>query len=190
MEMDFSHWFLLLYAVVVFYNLGVVWFAQVVIYPLFGQVGSAEYRAYHPFYSSRIWLPVIIPGFACFLLPVALVFLRPDTVAQGLALANAACGIVALLVTVALEIPRHARLEKGGKQGEVIRELILYNWPRTLAITRSLHTRLIKAPLTTGRWRFACRSNSWQAPGIHHPGRLVPEKAPSRQLVNRGNCSP
>jgi hypothetical protein len=36
MEMDFSHWFLLLCAIVVFYNLGVVWFAQVVIYPLFG----------------------------------------------------------------------------------------------------------------------------------------------------------
>ena len=82
-------------------------------------------------------MPVIVPGFACFLLPIVLVFLRPDTVAQGLALANAACGVVALLVTVSLEIPRHARLEKGGKQGEVIRELILYNWPRTLAITGS-----------------------------------------------------
>ena len=80
--MDFSHWFLVLCAVVAFYNLGVTWFAQVVIYPLFGQVGSAEYRAYHLFYSSRRWLPVIVPGFACFLLPVALVFLRPDPVPQ------------------------------------------------------------------------------------------------------------
>ncbi len=135
--MDFSHWFLVLCAVVAFYNLGVAWFAQVVVYPLFGQVGPAEYRAYHLFYSSRIWLPIIVPGFACFLLPIALVFLRPDPVPPWLALANAACGVVALLVTVALEIPRHARLEKGGKQGAVIRELILYNWPRTLAITGS-----------------------------------------------------
>ena len=146
--MDFSHWFLLVCAVVAFYNLGVAWFAQVVIYPLFGQVGSAEYRAYHRFYSSRIWLPVIVPGFACFLLPVGLVFLRPDTVAQGLALANAACGVVALLVTVSLEIPRHARLEKGGKQGEVIRELILYNWPRTLAITGSALLTLLMLTAT------------------------------------------
>ena len=82
-------------------------------------------------------MPVIVPGFACFLLPIVLVFLRPDSVPPWLALANAACGVVALLVTVALEIPRHARLEKGGKQGTVIRELILYNWPRTLAITGS-----------------------------------------------------
>ena len=36
---------------------------------------------------------------------------------------------------MALEIPRHARLEKGGKQEAVIRELILYNWPRTLSST-------------------------------------------------------
>jgi hypothetical protein len=34
--MDLSHWFLVLCAVVAFYNLGVAWFAQVVIYPLFG----------------------------------------------------------------------------------------------------------------------------------------------------------
>ena len=45
--MDISHWFLLPCAVEAFYNLGVAWFAQVVIYPLFGQVGAAEYRAYH-----------------------------------------------------------------------------------------------------------------------------------------------
>ena len=40
-------------------------------------------------------------------------------------------------MTVALEIPRHARLEKGGKSEATIRELILYNWPRTLSITGS-----------------------------------------------------
>ena len=39
------------------------------------------------------------------------------------------------MVTMALEIPRHARLEKGGKQEAVIRELIRYNWPRPLSIT-------------------------------------------------------
>jgi hypothetical protein len=40
-------------------------------------------------------------------------------------------------VTVALEIPRHAKLEEGGKQEAVMRELVLYNWPRTLSITGS-----------------------------------------------------
>ena len=66
-----------------------------------------------------------------------LVFLRPDSVPLSLAPVNAACGLIGLYVTVVLEIPRHARLEKGGKQEDVIRELFRYNWPRTLSITGS-----------------------------------------------------
>jgi hypothetical protein len=135
--MDLAHWFLLFWMVVVLYVLGEIWFGQIVVYPLFAKVGEDEYVTYHRFYSSRILLPVIVPGFASFFLPVALVFLRPDSVPLWMALANVACGLVGLLVTVALEILRHARLEKGGKQETVIRELILYNWPRTLSITCS-----------------------------------------------------
>ena len=135
--MDFAHWLLLLWTVVVFYVTGQIWFGQIVIYPLFRKVGPNEYVAYHRFYSSRIPLPVIVPGFASFLLPVVLVFLRPDSVPLWMALANAACGLIGLYVTVVLEIPRHTRLEKGGKQEDMIRELIRYNWPRTLSITGS-----------------------------------------------------
>jgi hypothetical protein len=135
--MDFSHSFLLFCTVVVFYNFGGIWFVQRVVYPLFAKVGSQEYIAYHTFYSSRIPLPVILPGFACFLLPIALIFFRPMSVPLEIALANAVCGLVGLVVTVALEIPRHYRLESGGKQEKVIEELIRYNWPRTLAITGS-----------------------------------------------------
>ncbi len=135
--MDFAHWLLLFWAVVIFYVTGQIWFAQLVVYPLFGKVGEKEYVAYHKFYSSRIPLPVIVPGFASFLLPIALVFLRPESVPLWMALANVACGLAGLYVTLALEIPRHNRLEKGGKSEPVIRELVLYNWPRTLAITGS-----------------------------------------------------
>lgn len=133
--MDLAHWILLLWTLIIFYVTGGIWFAQIVVYPLFGKVGEDEYVAYHKFYSSRIPLPVIVPGFASFILPVALVFLGPGSVPLWMALANVACGLVGLLVTVVLEIPRHARLEKGGKQEAVIRELILFNWPRTLSIT-------------------------------------------------------
>jgi len=135
--MDFSHELLLFYTILICYNLGVIWFVQIVVYPLFAKVGPAEYVTYHNFYSSRILLPVIIPGFSCFLVPLAIIFLRPESVPLGLALANAACGLLGLWVTVALEIPRHARLERGGKQPEVIQELIRYNWPRTLSISGS-----------------------------------------------------
>jgi hypothetical protein len=134
---DFSHWLLLVWTVVILYVLGEIWFGQIVVYPLFAKVGEAEYIAYHKFYSSRIPLPVILPGFASFLIPIGLVFFGPASVPLWMYLANVVCGLIGLLVTVALEIPRHAKLEEGGKQGAVIRELILYNWPRTFSITGS-----------------------------------------------------
>jgi hypothetical protein len=135
--MDFSHWLLLVWTVVILYVLGEIWFGQIVVYPLFAKVGEAEYVAYHRFYSSRILLPVIVPGFASFLVPIGLVFFGPASVPLWMYLANVVCGLVGFLVTVALEIPRHAKLEEGGKQEAVIRELILYNWLRTLSITGS-----------------------------------------------------
>ena len=141
--MDFAHWLLPAWTVLIFYVLGEIWFVQIVVYPLFGKVGPNEYLAYHEFYSSRIPLPVIVPGFLSFLAPVALVFLGPESVPLWMYLANVICGIVGLLVTVALEIPRHARLEKGGKQEKVIRELVYYNWPRTLSITASAFLTLL-----------------------------------------------
>jgi hypothetical protein len=141
--MDFAHWLLPAWTVLIFYVLGEIWFVQIVVYPLFGKVGPNEYIAYHKFYSSRIPLPVIVPGFLSFLAPVALVFLGPESVPLWMYLANVICGIVGLLVTVGLEIPRHARLEKGGKQEKVIRELVYYNWPRTLSITASAFLTLL-----------------------------------------------
>jgi hypothetical protein len=141
--MDFAHWLLPAWTVLIFYVLGEIWFVQIVVYPLFGKVGPNEYIAYHKFYSSRIPLPVIVPGFLSFLAPVALVFLGPESVPLWMYLANVICGIVGLLVTVGLEIPRHARLEKGGKQEKGIRELVYYNWPRTLSITASAFLTLL-----------------------------------------------
>lgn len=144
--MKFAHWLLLFWTGVVFYVLGGIWFAQTVVYPLFGKVGAGEYVRYHRFYSSRIPLPVILPGFASFLVPIALVFFGPESVPAWMTLANAACGLVGLVVTVALEIPRHARLKRGGKQEKVVRELVRYNWPRTVSITGSALLTLMMFP--------------------------------------------
>jgi hypothetical protein len=59
---------------------------------------------------------VIVPGFASFLLPLALAFLGPDSVTMWSTRPYVVCGLIGLFVTVGLEIPRHARLEKGGRQ--------------------------------------------------------------------------
>lgn len=132
--MENSQLYLLLWSVLSFWGLGQIWLVQIVVYPLFAKVGTAEYIGYHRFYTSRIPLVVILPGFASFLLPIPLAFFGPD-VPTWMKAANIAMGIVGLLVTVLLEIPRHGRLEGSGKDNVVIAELIRYNWPRTVSIT-------------------------------------------------------
>jgi hypothetical protein len=135
--MDIGHGLLLAALCLQFHNFGTIWFVQLVVYPLFAKVGVPDYIAYHRFYTSHIPLPVILPGFLSFLMPVAVWALLPASVPVWLALANIAMGIVGFLVTVGLEIPRHGRLENGGKNDQTIAELIAYNWPRTASITIS-----------------------------------------------------
>lgn len=126
--------YLLIWSVVSFWVLGQIWLVQIVIYPLFAKVGEHEYVGYHRFYNCHILLPVILPGFASFLLPVALAVVGPAAPAWMTA-ANIALGIVGLLVTAPLEMPRHNMLERTGKNGRTIAELIRCNWPRTASIT-------------------------------------------------------
>ncbi len=52
-----------------------------------------------------------------------------------MAVLSAALGGLALLVTVAFEIPRHVRLQQQGKSDTLIQGLIVHNWLRTIAIT-------------------------------------------------------
>lgn len=129
-----ENYLLLGWAALSFWVLGQIWFCQIVVYPLFARVGGGEYIAYHRFYTRRIPLPIILPGFASFLLPVALAIWGP-AVPVWMTIANIAMGIVGLAVTVGLEIPRHNRLEKHGKNDVTIAELIRFNWPRTTSIT-------------------------------------------------------
>lgn len=132
--METSQLLLLLWAALAFWVLGQIWFAQIVIYPLFAHVGATDYVGYHRFYSRRIPLPVILPGFASFLLPIALVLYGP-AVPLWMSAANILAGMVGLAVTVLLEIPRHVRLTKMGRNETAITQLVQYNWPRTLSIS-------------------------------------------------------
>lgn len=134
--MDLPHLLLLVWAGLIFWGLGQIWLIQIVVYPLFAKVGEAEYVGYHRFYAQHIPLPIIVPGFAGFLMPIPLAFLGPP-VPAWMSATNVAAGLVGLGVTVLLEIPRHGQLERHGKNEATIVELIRFNWPRTLSITTS-----------------------------------------------------
>ena len=133
--MEILHLALLLWVGLVFWVLGQIWFVQIVIYPLFALVGEADYLHNQRFHSKHILFPIILPGFAGFVLPLALAFLAPPSLPVWLIGANIAVGLVSFLDTVLLEIPRHVRLTRAGKSPQVIGELIRYNWPRTISIT-------------------------------------------------------
>ena len=122
-----------LWAVLVCWVLGQIWLVQIVVYPLFARVGEREYAGYHRFYTSRIPAVVIVPGFLSFLAPIPLALFGPPVPAWMTA-ANIATGIVGLLLTVLLLIPRHGRLERARNE-RTLRELVRFNWPRTLSIT-------------------------------------------------------
>ena len=130
-----SHWLIVVLAILSVYNCGVIWPTQRVTYPLFELVSSDQFLAYHRFYNRRITPVVIIPGFLFFLAPLTLLVFRPPSVPMWAIVLSIVLGLVALLVTVGLEIPRHIRLQQQGKTDTLIQELIVYNWVRTFAIT-------------------------------------------------------
>jgi hypothetical protein len=134
MSEDVSQMLLIGWSGLVFWVLGQLWFAQIVVYPLFALVGGVEYTDYHRFYASRIPWPVIVPGFASFLLPLPLAWFGPPLPGWLYGL-NIGTGLVGLLLTVLLLIPRHEHLTARGKDRRAIAELVRYNWPRTLAVT-------------------------------------------------------
>lgn len=123
-----------LWAALAFWGLGQIWLIQIVVYPLFAHAGHAEYVQYHQSYSDRIPLVVVVPGFATFLLPIPLALFGPS-IPTWMSLANIIAGLCGLAVTVLLEIPRHSRLQRDGRNARTIAELVRYNWPRTASIT-------------------------------------------------------
>ena len=142
--MDAPHIILLIALIVQIYNLGTIWFCRLAVYPLFARLGPAECAGYHRFYTSHIMFQAIIPGFLSFVLPALVLWFLPASLPVWMAAANVAMGIVGLLVTVGLEIPRHNRLDHG-KDHRLIAELIAYNWPRTASITVSAALTLAMA---------------------------------------------
>lgn len=114
------------------YMLGVIWFVQIVHYPLFEKVGRSGFRAYSEAHS-RLTTYVVGPpmlaeaGTALLLIP-----LRPE----GVPLAAAALGLVLVgsiwASTALLQVPRHNAFARGF-DGPAWRALVATNWVRTAA---------------------------------------------------------
>ena len=113
---------------------GVIWFVQIVHYPLLAQFGSTQSVAVAEQHQQRtgyvVGLPMLVEGVST----LWLLARRPDGVAALLPWANAVLLAVALGSTVLLSVPLHARMAEA-PDASIGRRLVLSNWPRTVAWT-------------------------------------------------------
>lgn len=125
---------LLIHAAATWFMAGLIWFVQVVHYPLFGAVGRDGFAAYERRHQRRTaWVvgPVMLMELVT---GVMLVVDRPDHVSGWAVWAG--LGLLGLiwLSTAALQVPRHRQLETGYDAG-AHRALVATNWFRTIAWT-------------------------------------------------------
>lgn len=110
---------------------GLIWFVQVVHYPLFGAVGRGEFAEYEKRHTALTAFVVGPPMLVELGAAVALVFYRRASASAWLGLALV--GIV-WVSTAAFQIPCHGRLESGF-DAATHRRLVWTNWIRTSAWT-------------------------------------------------------
>lgn len=110
---------------------GVIWSVQCIQYPLFGEVGSAQFARYHQAHVTRIGRvvgPLMLAEVATALALVGFLRLSPEfIVALGM------LG-VAWLSTLLIQVPIHRKLSAAWSADD-LRSLVRGNWIRTWAWT-------------------------------------------------------
>ena len=109
---------------------GLIWFVQVVHYPLFAAVGSGEFRQYEDQHTRRTTLvvaPVMLIEAMC---TIALLITAPVGLMQSLAWLGAALLMVIWISTAMLQVPCHRVLSRGF-EASIAQRLSVSNWIRT-----------------------------------------------------------
>lgn len=114
------------------YMVGLIWFVQVVHYPLFARVGGAEFAAYeqrHTVYVTWVVAPAMLIEAAT---AVLLFWFRPTAVPSFILWTGLALLGVIWLSTALLQVPCHDVLSRGF-DSLVHQRLVSTNWLRTSA---------------------------------------------------------
>ncbi len=112
---------------------GLIWFVQVVHYPLMGVVGSETWNAYHRRHTAlttRIVLPVMLVELG------TMILLLVDATSRGQIILWIAGALLAVawLSTFFVQVPAHNQLSAGFSD-EWHTRLVRSNWMRTFAWT-------------------------------------------------------
>lgn len=116
------------------FMVGLIWFVQIVHYPLFLRTGETEFKEYeyhHTRLTSRVVAPVMLTELA------STIFLVLQPV-DGLSAYACWMGFLLLAsiwgMTFLIQVPQHQKLQQGFDR-ELIEKLVFYNWFRTAAWT-------------------------------------------------------
>lgn len=111
---------------------GLIWFVQVVHYPLFGRVGAEDFPTYAEAHSRlTTWVvgpPMLLEASTAALL----LFIRPESVPASFPWIGAVLLAVVWLSTALLQVPRHTTLGLGF-DADAHSFLVISNWIRTTA---------------------------------------------------------
>ena len=132
MPSHFSRLLLLAHLASTAFMTGVIWFVQVVHYPLFASVGGSEFSAYERQHTdSTTWVvgpPMLVEAVTALLL----FWFRPAGVSTWLLSLGLALLAVIWMSTAFLQVPCHELLSEQFN-ATVQQRLVATNWVRTVA---------------------------------------------------------
>lgn len=111
---------------------GLIWFVQIVHYPLLAHVGDVTLHGYHQRHMKQTtWLvmPLMLLEVAS---AIALPFVLMDTVLQAMAWVGLGLLLAIWLSTFAIQVPLHRRIELA-RTAASVDLLVQTNWLRTVA---------------------------------------------------------
>lgn len=148
---DLTHTILVVHAASTWFMLGLIWFVQLVHYPLMAAVGPEHFAEYERSHQQRI-TPIVALAMATEAVTAGLIALAalgvasplmlaealptvagdPGPITPPLAVAGFALVVANFLSTFFLQVPLHARLQSGFDH-DAWRRLVRTNWIRTIA---------------------------------------------------------
>lgn len=116
------------------FMLGLIWFVQIVHYPLFASTGRADFARYQSRHASLTTLVVAPPMFVELFATFALVAMAHGKLPHSATLSSAVLVAAIWGSTAFLQVPCHNALQNGFDEA-THRFLVNSNWIRTVAWT-------------------------------------------------------
>ncbi len=132
--MTLGLWVVVGHAVATLVMVGLIWFVQVVHYPLFAKVGNGAFSAYHTAHMRLTTYVVGPPMLFEVAATIALFVIRPPALPLWWIWLGAVLLAGVWLTTTTLSVPYHHKMARGF-DARTVKLLVRTNWIRTILWT-------------------------------------------------------